>query len=318
MRRLRETTVEFPGYSKGHYITKCGIRLLMIDGVTEPILGSWIVRPLVPSIGVFLALFGWTVGSYAIFSQFNRPISFFLTVLDLILMALFLVAFIRTIVTGPGYFPFYWSIGAANLTHDDSSEMTPLFGGDDVPAEGIISSKEQLEWARGQPRPPRCIVARLAKRIVIRPDHYCSWSETWIGKRNQKFFTLYNLYGTLFIGLIALCAGIQIGMQVIRKSWEMNVMSVVIGFMAFIASYFAMFTGSFLFASLFLIATGRSNWEQANKFPREMFDQGYRKNMEDVCGSADKWWTWLSPFHSPFKGVSNEKLVEGYPNYYEV
>ena len=319
MRPLRGKQFEFPGFSKGRSVKKCGIEFVEIEGMKELLLGSWVVRPFIPGLGVFLAVFGWMIGSYGIFAQFPATTFRWLTAVDFVLMVLFLVSFIRTISTGPGYFPFYWALGRDHGplfdACDDANDTTPLYR--DSPAAGVISNPEQLAWARSQPRPPRCIVARSAKRIVIRPDHYCNWSETWIGKRNQKFFLLYNLYGTLFIGLIGLCSAILIVIQATHRQWGMNANSIWASCGVVIASYFALFTGSFLVVSLFLILSGITNWEQSNKLPREMFDKGICKNIEDVFGPISTWATYVSPFHSPFDSMSNEQLVDGYPNYYD-
>jgi hypothetical protein len=70
---------------------------------------------------------------------------------------------------------------------------------DDHSPSGIISNHNQRRWAQLRSKPNRCILSTVGRCIVIRPDHFCKWSESWIGKRNQNFYLLFNIYGVLYL-----------------------------------------------------------------------------------------------------------------------
>lgn len=313
-KQAKDERIEFPGYSTGHTYKKYGLTFLKIDNVDRPLLGSWIVKPLVPTLSILIAVCGIPLASHFFFSFFKY--SFFLIVLDTSLMICFLVSFIRTAYDGPGYYPFYWALGENPIISND--ESYPFKSKFDPPPAGIISNDRQLMWARTQPRPPRSIVAKSSRRIVIRPDHYCKYSETWIGKRNFKFFILFNLYAFLFVGLIFLC-GLVVLFDSLRKgNWGLfhfRFMFMLTG--EFVAFEFCGLCLSFLTVSVSSLFRGITDWERTNKLPAEKFaHKTVIENIEDVMGPISKFYLYLSPFYSPWSNVPNDDLVAGYNNYY--
>lgn len=307
--------IEFPGYSTGHTFKKCGITFLKVDNVQRPLLGSWIIKPLTPFLSILIALVGIPLANHFFFSFFKY--SKILLLIDILLMLLFLVSFIRTAYDGPGYYPFYWALGDNPIISSD--ESYPFKSKFDPPIAGIISNDQQLTWARSQRRPPRCIVAKSSRRIVIRPDHYCKYSETWIGKRNFKFFILFNLYAFLFVGLIFLC-GLVVLFDSFRKGdwgiFHFRFMFMVAG--EFAAFQFCGLSLSFFSVSISSLIRGITDWERTNKLPVEKFaHKTIIENIEDVMGPISKFYLYLSPFYSPWSNVPNDDLIAGYNNYYE-
>lgn len=307
--------IEFPGYSTGHTFKKFGLTFLKVDNVQRPFLGSWIIKPLAPFSSILIAFVGIPLANHYFFKCFTY--SSLLLFIDIFLMFLFLVSFIRTAYDGPGYYPFYWSLGDNPIiSNDESIPFKPKF---DPPIAGIISNDQQLTWARSQRRPPRCIVAKSSRRIVIRPDHYCKYSETWIGKRNFKFFILFTFYGFLFVGLIFLC-GLVVLFNSIRKG-EWGIFHFRFMFMLsgeIVAFQFCGLLLSFFTVSVCSVLRGITDWERTNNLPIEKFaNESVIKNIEDVMGPISKFYLYLSPFYSPWSSVPNDELVAGYNNYYE-
>jgi hypothetical protein len=87
------------------------------------------------------------------------------------------------------------------LSTQKQSEFSP---------SGIVASQKQVEWIETQTKPNRCIFSMSARRIVIRPDHFCGWTASWIGIRNHKFFWLFNFWGFVYISIFLIFDGIQI------------------------------------------------------------------------------------------------------------
>ena len=232
-------------------------------------------------------------------------------------MLLFLVSFIRTAYDGPGYYPFYWALGDNPIISND--ESYPFKSKFDPPVAGIISNDQQLMWARSQKRPPRGILSKSLRRIVIRPDHYCKYTETWIGKRNFKFFILFGLYGFLFDGLIFLC-GLFVLYDCFKKgNWGLFNFRFMIMVAGEITSFeFCGLLLSFLTVSIASVIRGTTDWERSNKLPIEKFaHKTVIENIEDVMGPISKFYLYLSPFYSPWSNIPNDDLIAGYNNYYE-
>ncbi|OHT00020.1 DHHC zinc finger domain containing protein [Tritrichomonas foetus] len=314
--------IDFPGYSSGHFYKKFGITFMKVDNLNEIFLGSWIVKPLVPILSSLIAIFGVPLATAVFFRKFSCWKLLF--VIDTILMIFFLVSFFRTSIDGPGYYPFYWALGdnpiITNNEFYESGEESVLFKSKfDPPPAGIISNDLQLTWARTQKRPARSIVAKSARRIVIRPDHYCKYSETWIGKRNFKFFILFNLYGSLFVGLITLVGVFVIYGDFKSGNWGLFNFTFLFHVAGEITAF--EFTGlcfSFFVASIMSVCRGTTDWERTNKLPVIKFSKGSLKaNIEDVMGPMSKFYLYLSPFYSPWSNIPNDDLIAGYNNYYE-
>ena len=313
--------IEFPGFSTGRRYIKFGFTITEIRNVSEIMIGSWFVKPTIPLLTILATVVGFPLASYFFLSQF----SYFrtLVIVDGLLMLLFLVSYYRAIFDGPGYYPFYWALGVDNNVPDafDESDDNPLLGrcNFDPPPAGIISNELQLKWARSQPRPPRSMVSRSARRIVIRPDHYCQYTQSWIGKRNFKFFILFNFYTVLFVGIILLC-GVIVIYNDLKNGWPglLNFKFFIHIALEFASVEFVGLSFGFLLVSLVNTFRGITEWERTNHLPIERFANTSKiKNIEDVMGPISQFYLYLSPFHSPWKNLSNDELVAGYNSYYE-
>lgn len=311
--------IEFPGYSTGHVTHKwCFPKIIHVDGVEDFYLGSWEFHPMIPIFSNILALLGFPLACYLAFSPFGTE-GFWAAFIDFFFMVSFIVSYTRSSLDGPGYFPFYWAYNDQPvLTRADFDEYSPLKNDIDVPPEGFISRNEQLLWARTQPRPPRSMVSKSSRRIVIRPDHYCNWSQSWIGKRNQKFFNLFTLYGFLFTGEIAFYLLRLIWYQISKNGWTWNwiFLARITGFC--VSGYFAAFCISFSLVSWFSVFTGITIWEKTNKIPKELVAHStICENVEDAFGPRGEWYCYCIACYSPWSNKTNEELVSGYRSYYE-
>lgn len=306
----------FPEYSSGFVVTKFGIDFIKINGIDELFLGSWLFKPLIPSILASLAIIGYFLACYFFFSWFTHSIFFMIT--DGIFLFLFLVSFFRLIFDGPGYYPFYWSQG--ETPYEITSNKDTLFKCKfDPTPDGIISNDSQLQWARQHKRPPRCIVSKTARRIVIRPDHYCFFGETWIGKRNAKFFCLFSFYELLYTGFISICGIFCLKYYIASNPeylYDFWFYFQVVG--EFVALSFMSLGVAYTLSSFINLIKGVTTFELENDIPLEkIVHSTIKENIEDVMGPLSKWYLYLLPFYSPWNDVPNDQLIIGYKNYYE-
>ncbi|OHS99748.1 hypothetical protein TRFO_33787 [Tritrichomonas foetus] len=189
----------------------------------------------------------------------------------------------------------------------------PLTNYDDTPS-GIISTDSQYTWAKLQRRPPRSILSKSARRIVIRPEHFCLWASSWIGKRNHKFFILFNFYGFLYFSLffIYLLREAIKGLNLDDLSPKMLTLSALALFDVIMILVFL----SFLISNLRDASINRTSWEMWNNIDNKKFVRSTIENFGEVFGSNTQMWKWLLPV-SPWKKLNNEDLLQGICSYYD-
>lgn len=95
---------------------------------------------------------------------------------------LFLISYIEIICVGPGYLPWYWK------ENPEKNDLT-----------GIVVNDEQKDYMLSCGFPRSTYYMKEVRRIVLRPDHFCDWAASFIGKKNHKLFMLFNLFGVIYI-----------------------------------------------------------------------------------------------------------------------
>lgn len=313
------------------------------------ICNTWQFKPLIPILISLCGIFFLIMTSIFLFPHFGYE-GKIANILAFIFIVLFFITYFQTILIGPGFFPFFWSEQKINhstnqliqglkfesvqniqdqmkdeilqdqspdkLANIDNYDLNyDLNNHDDNSPSGIITKQEQLIWAKSKQRPPRSVISKEAERIVIRPDHYCGVTLSWIGKRNQKFFILFNLYAALFSFILFFYSiRLFIG-QIHKKGWcwrfdfLFSIVTIVLGFQ------FGGLSMMFGLVSLYHTCKGTTLLEDQLNVGNK-FNKGCRKNFEDICGSC---WTlpcWLCPTN-PWKSKTNEELVKDYVSYYD-
>ncbi|OHT12119.1 hypothetical protein TRFO_03756 [Tritrichomonas foetus] len=204
-----------------------------------------------------------------------------------------------------------------NYSKSKKNNMDPDFNHllihDEESPAGIVSNKEQLHYVKKRPKPNRCIYSSTARRIVIRPDHFCDYTQSWIGKKNFKFFVLFNTYGFLYIFFFCIFDFVSMMIEITSEKHRM----LAILFIYFCLSLmFMMMTSLFVCSHCNNACTNTTSWENWNGVNPSRYDQGCIENLEDVCGTRKKFFLWLFPI-SPWKGKTNFELIENYIDYGE-
>ena len=323
-RQIPRAEIPFPGVSK--FKRKKFLGLIPYTQLEDKtfILGTWIMKPLTPTICVIVTICGLIYAHKSVYPNFHNGHIF--ESINFILFFIFIYSYFKTISTGPGYFPFYWAIRKeihnnmdVNIMRDGDAE-NPFKIMDEYDPAGMTTNQSQLLWARQHQRPGRCAVSSSAKRIVIRPDHYCNWSESWIGKRNHKFFILYTLYAFIACSMLLSFSVYLSYNDMSEKPLSLALLHdipfVVHVIGTFVTFYFALFSFSFCSITTCFLIQGTTVWEHDNQIPKEKFAKSIRENIEEVFGPISKFYTYLIPT-SPFSHLNNDELVVNYVSYYE-
>jgi hypothetical protein len=100
---------------------------------------------------------------------------------------MFTVSYFNAVCRDPGYLPFNWS-----LTCRTKYSWHELL-------DGTATEEDQFAFVRVARRPRGCSFSSSAGRFVIRADHVCGWIANWVGKRNHKFFLLFQCWTIVFL-----------------------------------------------------------------------------------------------------------------------
>ena len=310
----------FPGYTDWKKSKFCCFDSIYIPSIQKHFFGHWEISCGFPISVYTIIITSYLFGMIFVIPSFHyQTLVFNLMIIFSVLFFLFAYSYFRILHDGPGYFPFYWpDSGPAEpgepLDTDDPSHSSSLLHSlDDIP-EGIISTPDQLKWCKQYhlDRPNRCVLSRSARRIVIRPDHFCDWAACWIGKRNHKFFILFNLWGAIYIFFFFICS--LVGVVLELRSPNPSFIFIFYFIYIFLAVFFLFFTGFFASDSISLACKNRTNWEDWSNVDPHRFDTGSPcDNIQDICGQNKA--LWLLPI-SPFSSLSNWDLIKDYEKSY--
>lgn len=275
------------------------LRVSYVPGLRSYFIGSWEVDFLVPCIVSGLAFSTLILLLIEVVPWYTHRgiISLFM----ILLFVLFLYSYFRVIFEGPGYFPFYEFMISSGVIESKSDDSI----------SGIVSTREQHQWMREHPAPPRSIFSSSARRFILRPDHECCYTSSWIGKRNMKFFILFNFYGFIYLMSYSFICGYYGSRFLVSK--EHPIRFLIFCFVTLLAVNFGSLTGYYVFVSIRNALKGVTTWELEHEMMRGIvLDVWSFRNLEDICGS--EWYLWCFPV-SPWSGLSNEDISRHYERY---
>lgn len=303
---LQTESSNFPGFTEFKEYRICCFRFYSIPSLHQMFCGHWEVKPFFPLLFAILSFSSLFIVLFLALPYFGIEGKIMSCVI-FILFFLFASSYFRIISDGPGYYPFYYGTSFQPPNTDNS-----LLGEQFNSPSGIISNSEQFEWCTNRAeKPPRSILSKTARRFVLRPEHYCRWASSWIGKRNHKFFMLFTLYGLLYLGLFVVYLARRLA-QCFNDTFSLLMILLTI-YSVTAAAFFLMLVSYFV-SNMIDISLNRTSWEQWNGIDQSTFDNGLCLNLEDVFGSRKRFFCWICPF-SPWKDKSNEDISVMYHSY---
>ena len=262
----------------------CCFHATLLPAIGAKFIGHWEIRIGVPLFVVLLSVTSYAIG---VFVCYNRCV---LLLFFTASFALFFYSYIKTIVVGPGYLPWFQSV--SDEAKDDNS-----YG-------GVITNQYQMDYAKANYIPPRCIVSSTARRIVIRADHFCDFIASFVGIRNHKLFILFNVYGVIYLGMfLYICCWAL--MNLINDPSMFII--VLILYLVFGLSFFMM-TISFAVEHIWGLRNGLTGVDELKRVPKNQYNRGFKKNAEEIFGRNQTLFQCLMPF-SPYENKKNSEIV---------
>ena len=260
------------------------------------------------SLGYPIAVSFVIISSYCVFvfvhTQIIPWIQPWMILLMTILMLLFIISYYVGILEGPGYLPFYYPYRATDVLN--KTQITQS----DKELTGIVSTQEQYEYVKNQPQIHRVKLFKSARRLVIRPDHFCAWFASFIGKKNHKLFMLFNIWGFIYISLFFASSAYSFYLC-LRDVDLMGMKMVICIIYLMLAFFFVTMTGSFSCESIYNLSMNTTTFEKmpANrrKF-RHRPKYNCKESWEEVCGPFSKWYTYCIPW-SPYHNTDEYDLI---------
>ena len=238
------------------------------------------------SICLVLLIFAFELWSICISTEGITRIS--LLIVGSILHAFWLFSHLEAMFTSPGYLPWFWSI-------EQRKEYTYK-----EKFSGIITNKEQYNFAIQGVCPERAIVSASGRRIVLRADLNCGWINNWVGVGNYRYFFIMLLWLFaifLFYFIVFIFDMIDIStngwkLTAPRIAFFVSILPILIIFVYFIRFYFAVFKNML-----------HNQTRVFDDEPRNYYDLGDFLNCEEAFGPV-----WCSPFWLfpvPFPSIRN-------------
>jgi hypothetical protein len=225
----------------------------------------------------------------------------FWTTLYLVVTAiLFGYSYIKVILLGPGYLPFYFPYANPNNPDRATDALS-----------GMVTNSEQEFYVKNLKLPPRTRFFKSARRIVIRPDHLCSWTTSFIGKKNHKLFFLFNFWAVIYISGFTIATLLTIIRLAVEGDVVLQLIICVI--YLFLGFSFAILTGNFAITGIIEISMNQTTFEGMKNISRNN-KKSCIGNWEEVFGSRRRWYLWLLPISAFPTGDDRLLVVDDWEN----
>ena len=199
---------------------------------------------------------------------------------------LFGYSYVMTILTGPGYLPYYYPLKNPNVQGENEGECL----------SGMVTNDDQMFYVKQTKLPSRTGYFKSSRRIVIRPDHFCQWTSSFIGKKNHKLFFHFNMWGMFYTTVFTVCSLVAI---VKLAPNDKRILEIIIDIVYVILGFlFALLTGSFVFSMLCEITKNETVFESMSHKAKSSLPKRERSclhNWEEVFGVHQKMYLWLVP-----------------------
>lgn len=185
-----------PPFSKWEEKCKCGpCHIAYFPAIDKYFCNQWECSFLFPSIIIILTTLTFAFGEWSLTYTTSGTLTIVLCIIGALIYIVWWVAYLQSMCRSAGYLPWYWFVEKREeYTYEEQMG-------------GIITTDEQMEFARDLDRPERAILSAKARRIVLRADHICKWIGNWVGLKNYRFFFIQLIWFVmLFIFFFIVCA----------------------------------------------------------------------------------------------------------------
>ena len=215
------------------------------------------------------------------------------------------------IIESPGYLPSYYPLNVYKQNKNDKENKQNIKNNDDIHTlQGFATTIEEYQYGKIKQPFGRVGIFNITRRFVLRPDHFCGWTGTFIGKRNHKLFFLFNFWGMIYCTIFAFEAIMSIINQL--NGYSLSEIDFALTLIYFIAgTFFALFTGSFAITTILETWNDSTQYEMhsRNKGNKMQKTKNIKKNFESIFGPFNKFYLWLLPIPA-FSGIDNDELIK--------
>ncbi|CAD2110560.1 palmitoyltransferase DHHC7, putative [Plasmodium vinckei petteri] len=211
-------------------------------------------------------------------------------------LLMFLINYILSIVTPPGYIPNTEEWVFKDFGENNSNNI------DDYLIEKKKTGERRFcKWCCKY-KPDRAHHCRICKTCILKMDHHCPWIYNCIGYNNHKYFMLSLIYcsiTTIFISLTMLNSVIE---AINHNETPFNDLFLLL-FGETLNSFLALIVTCFLFFHLWLtfknmttieFCEKRTNYH--NQSYSKFYNKGLYKNLKEVFGESP--FLWLLPINN--------------------
>jgi len=197
------------------------------------------------------------------------------------LTVLLLVSYTRCIITDPGTVPDLseWSADGPEQVDLPLVREVKLSTGD----------RRHCKWC-GRFKPDRCHHCRVCNQCILKMDHHCHWVANCIGFRNQKYFALVVIYGTIECHFITCTiANTVLGSADMEMAYY-DRFALVFAATVSVLMGFALTMFMFFHAWIMLRAMTTLEVSEKTVWGASNYDQGAVLNIASVLGTEPLFW----------------------------
>jgi hypothetical protein len=247
------------------------------------VVGHWIARPmkLLLLLVIFLIISGVALADFHNYHPSNLTVSWAVVAVYLFALLNVTISYCSLIIIGPGYLPFNFSVRqkfSRDLPWRDQLATFAVYD-------------EQERFAKCNPRPPRACFSRTARRFILRADHFCIWTESWVGLDNHRYFILMTMWALLYV---LIWYGLHYWWVLHFMPWHWtHLVSLCSGALLLPVLYLSTFYFAKGFWQLCKNITQIEEWKHSTD---SRFDLGCFGNFAEVCGPKYCCCFWPCPF----------------------
>ncbi|KEG03744.1 hypothetical protein YYE_01770 [Plasmodium vinckei vinckei] len=211
-------------------------------------------------------------------------------------LLMFLINYILSIVTPPGYIPNTEEWVFKDFGENNSNDIDNY----------LIEKKKTGErrfckWCCKY-KPDRAHHCRICKTCILKMDHHCPWIYNCIGYNNHKYFMLSLIYcsiTTIFISLTMLNSVIE---AINHNETPFNDLFLLLfgetlnSFLALIVTCFLLFHLWLTFKNMTTIEFCEKRTNYHNQSYSKFYNKGLYKNLKEVFGESP--FLWLLPINN--------------------